>query len=144
MYERRNCHNPRMAASESKARENRLRRMATRQGLRLTKSRSRDPLAEGYGYYWLFDLSTNTLQTQKAGISLDRVENYLMLHEANVSVYQAVDHNLAQQQNNVTWRRKERRDALDQQIRIKAHDQGVAEGQRKIHEARMRRLGISD
>ncbi len=34
-----------------KVRENRLRRMARRQGLRLVKSRRRDPLAIGYGLY---------------------------------------------------------------------------------------------
>ena len=34
-----------------KVRENRLRRMAERQGLRLVKSRRRDPLAVDYGRY---------------------------------------------------------------------------------------------
>ena len=34
-----------------KVRENRLRRMAERQGLRLVKSRRRDPLAVDYGKY---------------------------------------------------------------------------------------------
>jgi hypothetical protein len=34
-----------------KVRENRLRRMAERQGLRLVKSRRRDPLAIDYGRY---------------------------------------------------------------------------------------------
>ena len=34
-----------------KARENRLRRAAERQGLRLSKSRTRDPLALTYGWY---------------------------------------------------------------------------------------------
>ena len=33
-----------------KARENRLRRAAQRQGLRLVKSRTRDPLALAYGW----------------------------------------------------------------------------------------------
>jgi hypothetical protein len=33
--------------------ENRLRRMAERQGLRLVKSRRRDPYASDYGKYWL-------------------------------------------------------------------------------------------
>ena len=43
-----------MVAEESdKIRENRLRRMAERQGLRLVKSRRRDPLALDYGRYWL-------------------------------------------------------------------------------------------
>ena len=35
----------------TKVRENRLRRMAERQGFRLVKSRRRDPLAVGYGRY---------------------------------------------------------------------------------------------
>ena len=34
-----------------KARENNARRAATRQGLRLVKSRTRDPLALAYGWY---------------------------------------------------------------------------------------------
>lgn len=36
-----------------KVRENRLRRMAERQGLRLVKSRRRDPRAIDYGEMWL-------------------------------------------------------------------------------------------
>ncbi|MGD2100831.1 MAG: hypothetical protein PVG83_01215 [Acidimicrobiia bacterium] len=36
-----------------KVRENRLRRMAERQGLRLVKSRRRDPRALDYGVFWL-------------------------------------------------------------------------------------------
>jgi len=38
-----------------KVRENRLRRMAQRQGLRLEKSRRRDPRAFDYGGYMLID-----------------------------------------------------------------------------------------
>src|SRR3712207_211748 len=38
---------------EEKVRENRLRRMAQRQGLTLQKSRRRDPYALDYGKYWL-------------------------------------------------------------------------------------------
>jgi hypothetical protein len=41
-----------------KVRENRLRRMADRQGLRLVKSRSRDPRAVDYGLYALIDHNT--------------------------------------------------------------------------------------
>jgi hypothetical protein len=36
-----------------KVRENRLRRMAGRQGFTLAKSRRKDPRALGYGRYWL-------------------------------------------------------------------------------------------
>ena len=49
---------PSMAASTTeKVRENRLRRMASRQGLQLMKSRRRDPRALDYGTYWLVDAS---------------------------------------------------------------------------------------
>lgn len=39
--------------STEKVRENRLRRMAERQGYRLVKSRRRDPLATDFGTYTL-------------------------------------------------------------------------------------------
>src|SRR5262245_18862319 len=39
--------------TKTKVRENRLRRMASRQGLRLEKSRQRDPMALDYGKYRL-------------------------------------------------------------------------------------------
>ena len=42
-----------------KVRENRLRRMAQRQGLRLEKSRLRDPRAIGYGGYLLIEVKSN-------------------------------------------------------------------------------------
>jgi hypothetical protein len=38
-----------------KVREIRLRRMAERRGLRLSRSRRRDPLAIDYGMYYLID-----------------------------------------------------------------------------------------
>jgi hypothetical protein len=64
---------------EDKIRENRLRRMAERQGLYLKKSRRRDPLALDYGAYWLIDPHTNTVVAgdDRLGISLDDVEHYL-------------------------------------------------------------------
>ena len=40
---------------DEKVRENRLRRAAARQGLRLEKSRRRDERALDYGRYWLVD-----------------------------------------------------------------------------------------
>jgi hypothetical protein len=47
-----------MASSTlEKVRENRLRRMASRQGLQVLKSRRRDPRALDYGTYWLVDAS---------------------------------------------------------------------------------------
>jgi hypothetical protein len=44
--------------TEDKVRENRLRRMADRQGLRLVKSRTRDPRGVDYGLYALLDHQT--------------------------------------------------------------------------------------
>lgn len=43
--------------------ENRLRRVAERQGLRLIKSRRRDPRATDYGMYALVDVHTNANTT---------------------------------------------------------------------------------
>ncbi len=43
----------------AKVRENRLRRMAERQGCRLVKSRRRDPRALGFGGYMLIDARDN-------------------------------------------------------------------------------------
>jgi hypothetical protein len=48
-----------MSEQEYKVLENRLRRAADRQGLRLAKSRTRDPRAIGYGTYMLVDQRTN-------------------------------------------------------------------------------------
>lgn len=55
-------------ADTDKVRENRLRRMATRQGLTLQKSRLRDPRAIGFGRYQLGD---------REGLTLDQVEKHL-------------------------------------------------------------------
>ena len=66
-----------------KIRENRLRRMAARQGLRLQKSRNRDPKACAYGLYALIDMQTggavNPALAQRwvCSWSLDEVEEYL-------------------------------------------------------------------
>jgi hypothetical protein len=49
-----------MAEQDYKVLENRLRRAAERQGLRLEKSRARDPRAIDYGTYQLIDIATNT------------------------------------------------------------------------------------
>jgi hypothetical protein len=43
------------SSTSEKVRENKLRRMAERQRLRLEKSRRRDPLAYDYGTYMLVD-----------------------------------------------------------------------------------------
>lgn len=44
-----------------KVQENRIRRMAARQGLTLAKSRRRDPHATDYGGYMLIDTATNAV-----------------------------------------------------------------------------------
>lgn len=68
--------------ADDKVRENRLRRMASRQGLTLSRSRRRDRRALDYGLYWLSDTSGSNV-TSAAGISLDDVERYLTRsHEA--------------------------------------------------------------
>ena len=45
--------------------ENRVRRMADRQGLAVRKSRRRDPRAVDYNSYWLFDPYSNTAVTHE-------------------------------------------------------------------------------
>lgn len=68
-----------------KVRENRLRRAAGRQGLRLEKSRRRDPRALDYGGYFIVEgpaadganWRARTLMTSEHGVSLDEVEAFL-------------------------------------------------------------------
>ncbi len=71
--------------SNEKVRENKLRRMAERQGLVLVKSRRRDPRSIDYGKYMIADAFTNTvvageLNTRRA-LTLDEVEEYLNREE---------------------------------------------------------------
>ncbi len=67
-----------MAESE-KVRENRLRRMADRQALRLTKSRRRDPRAADYGTFWLIDAGSNAVVGGgQFGMTLEAVEHHLL------------------------------------------------------------------
>ncbi len=67
--------------SSDKVRENRLRRMAERQGLALRKSPRRDPRAVDYGGYMLVDIGTNTVIAGSGAfaftLSLDDVEAWL-------------------------------------------------------------------
>ena len=66
--------------------ENRLRRMADRRGLRLTRSRSRDPKALDYGRYALIDLQTGGAKNPAiagrwtCSWTLDQVQDYLEAH----------------------------------------------------------------
>jgi len=60
--------------TDAKVRENRVRRAADRQGLRLSRTRRRDPLAVDFGTYTL----TDTSGTVVAGpLTIDEVEKYL-------------------------------------------------------------------
>lgn len=59
-----------------KVREIRLRRMAERQGLTLSRSRRRDPRALDFGKYWL--RKGDQLVTAEDGIGMDEVEAYLL------------------------------------------------------------------
>ena len=62
--------------------ENRIRRMAGRQGLRLEKSRRRDTRAVDYGTYRLVDPVTSTVVSYGAsspyGLTLDEIEKALL------------------------------------------------------------------
>lgn len=66
--------------STDKVRENRLRRVAERQGLRLEKSRRRDPLALDYGTWRIVDPGTSALLYARA--DLDGIEHWLTSPEA--------------------------------------------------------------
>jgi hypothetical protein len=63
--------------SAEKVREDRLRRMARRQGFTLRKSRTRDPRALTYRVYWLIGSANNVPPGDDRGLSLDEVERFL-------------------------------------------------------------------
>lgn len=64
-----------------KVKENRLRRIAERRGMRLEKSRRRDPKAIDYGGYMLIDTAANAVVVGASpysySASLEDIENYL-------------------------------------------------------------------
>ena len=64
---------------QERVRENRLRRMAARQGLRLLKSRRRDRYASGYGTYALVPAAASPSMRADAqfGCDLDEIEQQL-------------------------------------------------------------------
>lgn len=70
-----------MTGQDYKVLENRLRRAAARQGLRLEKSRLRDHRAIGYGTYQLVDDATDTVVSSGLpsgyGLGLDQVAQHL-------------------------------------------------------------------
>ena len=59
-------------------RENRLRRMAERQGIGWCKSRRRDPRAVGFGMYQLDDGSAPLAVDAAYGLTMDDVERRLL------------------------------------------------------------------
>jgi hypothetical protein len=63
-------------AENDSVRENRLRRMARRQGLRLVKSRRRDSFATGYGTYVLVAVTAEVPEFVD-GLALDQIEEQL-------------------------------------------------------------------
>jgi hypothetical protein len=62
---------------KEKVREIRLRRMAERQGLKLHKSRRRDPRALEYGGHWLVNERGNVRVGGRNGATLDTIEAFL-------------------------------------------------------------------
>ena len=67
-----------MSGSSEKVRENKMRRIAKRQGMMLKKSRRRDRRAWDYGSYWLVDADRNALVfPDEHGASLEDIESYL-------------------------------------------------------------------
>jgi len=69
-----------MKAAE-KVRENRIRRVAARQRLRLERSRRRDPRAVDYGRYQLIDIDSNIVVLgggqHPYSVTLDEIAEYL-------------------------------------------------------------------
>ena len=69
--------------TEEKIRENRLRRMAGRQGLTISRSRRRDPRAWDYGLWQMFKRTepgqpgSGTLVLIEEGLTIDQVEERL-------------------------------------------------------------------
>ena len=64
--------------TEEKVRENRLRRVAARRGMRLLKTRRRDEHALDFGHYWLTDNRTRAVIVGgEWGVSLEEIEEEL-------------------------------------------------------------------
>ena len=69
-----------------KVRENRLRRLAKRQGLRLSKSRRCDARTLGHTCYGLAAAGSGRLVSFAEGMTLDEVEKYLIYGMANAKI----------------------------------------------------------
>ena len=63
--------------AKTKVRENRVRRIASRQGLRRQKSRQRDPMALDYGKYSLLNGRPGHISVFIGQGDLDQVEDWL-------------------------------------------------------------------
>ena len=63
--------------AKTKVRENMLRRIASRQGLRLQKSRQRDPMALDYGKYSLVNGRPGHIYVFIGQGDLDQIEEWL-------------------------------------------------------------------
>ncbi|MBE3602177.1 hypothetical protein IMX07_00900 [bacterium] len=78
-----------MSEASGKVRENRLRRIAFRQGYKLLKSRARDPRDLTYGGYHLIDVRTGRVRFGAGNVkrdfaaSLDQIEQFLMREDGN-------------------------------------------------------------
>ncbi|WP_142391427.1 hypothetical protein [Mycobacterium sp. ENV421] len=113
-----------MTDVERKVLENKLRRSATRQGLRLEKSRVRDPRAVDYSTYQLVDVAANTI------VSSGNQDGYgLGLHE--------IARALAEY--SLSWFRQLL--TLDEQVALLSNPFGPLPGQ--LAERLVRRPGIS-
>lgn len=66
-----------LTIASQKTQENRLRRLARRQGLHLVKSRSRTPELPGYGCFLIAN-EDNVLVAHDTWRTLDEVEHYLV------------------------------------------------------------------
>lgn len=70
-----------MATSTDRVRENRIRRMAERQGLRVVKSRRRDRRAFDFGGFMLLDANSGSVVSGAHplpfSLNLDEVEGHL-------------------------------------------------------------------
>ena len=79
-----------MLATTRQSGESRLRRMAERRGLRIARSRARDPRAADYGLYMLRDVNTRVIVAGATTVgralwTLDEVEAYLTGGELRVA-----------------------------------------------------------
>jgi len=63
--------------TEEKVRENRLRRVAERQRLRIVKSRRRDPRAVDYGRFWVYKLGDELIFGGDTGATVSELEAFL-------------------------------------------------------------------